>query len=270
MLSVGDGSCLLVRAGDDALLWDCGSLRPSLGVRTIPYALRALGRPRVPVAVVTHANIDHYAALPDAASAIGLRTVYVSAPALETMRAGPPGSAGGVFLDRLGRLGVEVLPLSRGDSVPLGGHRLEILWPPADPPPVIRARNDRSLVARLAAPTAGGVRTVLLTGDIQRGAMLLLLADAEAGAVSLDTDVLELPHHGSHHPAAERFFGAVTPAAVLQSTGPRRVGDARWDEERAWLFDRGGSWRVTATEGAVYAEITAAGVVRTGSLSDRD
>ncbi|MBC7833788.1 MAG: ComEC/Rec2 family competence protein, partial [Phycisphaerales bacterium] len=47
-LSVGDGSCLLVRCrdgalGTDAILWDCGSLRRGLGDRVLARALRELG-----------------------------------------------------------------------------------------------------------------------------------------------------------------------------------------------------------------------------------
>jgi competence protein ComEC len=264
-LRVGDGSCLLVRAGRDAVLWDAGSLRPAMGVREIPAALRALGAPRVRTAIVTHANIDHYGALPDAAAAIGLERVLVSSPALASMRASAPGSGGEVFLSAMDRLGVEVAPLAEGDAVPLGAHALEILWPPADPPPAIRARNDRSLVARLRVGTDGGVRTALLTGDIQRGAMLMLL-DRSAGdpSRSLDADILEMPHHGSHHAVAERFVAEVSPLAVLQSTGPSRLGDERWDRARAAVDAAGGAWLVTARDGAISAEIRRTGEIRAG------
>lgn len=258
MLSVGDGSCLLVRSGGDAMLWDAGSLTPGLGVRTIPRALRAAGSPRVPTALITHANIDHYAALPDAARSIGLERVFVSAPALATMRASDPGSAERVFLDELALLGVEVRPLSRGDAVPMGGGVLRVLWPPADPPVSIRARNDRSLVARLEIPTDAGERRVLLVGDIQRSAMLLLLDDARsaAGAGTLNAEITELAHHGSHHAVAEEFLRAVGPRVVLQSTGPSRAHDRRWNGMKGELSaDLGTWWGITARDGALRAEI---------------
>lgn len=264
MLSVGDGSCLLIRAGDDALLWDSGSLTPGIGVRDIPRAVRALGSPRVPVAVITHANIDHYAALPDAAPAIGLRRVYVSAPALETMRLAPDGSAEALFLNAMRTLGVEVGPIAQGDTIGLGPATLHAIWPPADPPSIIRVRNDRSVVARLDVPTRSGTKSALLTGDIQRPAMLMLLADA--GERSVRADILELPHHGSHHDAAERFVAAVGPSEVLQSTGPSRLADRRWGGLRRAVADSFGAWRITARDGACWAEILDSGEIRGGSV----
>lgn len=265
-LHVGDGSCLLVRVGEDAVLWDAGSLRPGLGVRTIPRALRELGAPRVRTALVTHANIDHYAALPDAAPSIGLERVLVSAPALETMRTAAEGSAEAVFLGLLDALGVVVEPVSAGDSVPIGGAELEILWPAAGPPERIITRNDRSLVARLSVETDGGPRRVLLTGDIQRAAMLSVLERATE-PLGVRADVLELPHHGSHHAAAERFFAEVAPVAVLQSTGPSRLGDERWGGALRSVLGRGGAWSITARDGAVFAEILDDGRVRSGPSS---
>jgi competence protein ComEC len=275
MLAVGDGSCLLVRArggpgsGSDggSFLWDAGSLRPRMGVRTIPSSLRALGSPRVRTAIVTHANIDHYNALPDAARAIGLERVLVSAPALASMRASREGSAERRFLAQMDALGVTVEPIARGDTRRIGDATLRVLWPPEEPPVSIRAANDRSLVARLEVPTDAGVRRVLLTGDIQRSAMLMLLADDEPDAPDglLDAEITELAHHGSHHAVAETFLEAIGPSAVLQSTGPSRLGDRRWNTTRraldAW-------WGITARDGALWAEIKRDGGIETGSVRD--
>jgi competence protein ComEC len=269
MLSVDDGSCLLVRAGGDAALWDAGSLRPGVGVRTIPRALRSLGAPRVRTALVTHANIDHYAALPDAARAIGLERVLVSAPALESMRAADAGSAEGVFLRAMAGLGVSVEPAAAGDELALGGATLRVLWPPAEPPASIRAANDRSLVARLEVPTSGGERRVLLVGDIQRAAMVMLMdaaARAPGGRPALDAEITELAHHGSHHAVAQDFLLAVAPEVVLQSTGPSRAFDRRWNGVKRSL---GAAWGITARDGALWAEIDADGSVSAGSRLDR-
>lgn len=263
-LHVGDGSCLLVRVGEDAVLWDAGSLKPALGVRTIPRALRELGAPRVRTALVTHANIDHYAALPDAAPSIGLERVLVSAPALETMRAAAAGSPEAVFLGLLDGLGVSVEPVSMGDSVPVGDAALEILWPPSGPPERIITRNDRSLVARLSVATDGGPRRVLLTGDIQRAAMLSVL-ERSAEPHGVHAHILEMPHHGSHHAVGERFLAEVAPVAVLQSTGPSRLGDERWRGSVRAVLGRGGAWNITARDGAVFAEILDDGRIRSGA-----
>ncbi|HHN77750.1 MAG TPA: ComEC/Rec2 family competence protein [Phycisphaerales bacterium] len=270
MLGVGDGSCLLVRAGREAMFWDAGSLTPGLGVREIPRAVRALGAARVPVAVVTHANTDHYGALPDLARAVGLRRVYVSAPELQSMQQAPPGSPEALFLDSMRAQGVEVRPIARGDELRLGPATLRVLWPPGEPPPGVDSHNDRCVVARLDAPTAGGLGRILLTGDIGEPAMRGLIGGG--GAASDDAvaaDILELPHHGGHHAFSERFVRAVAPAVVLQSTGPSRLGDRRWDAVKQWLRARGGLWRVTARDGAVWAEILNDGSVRAGAVRVR-
>ena len=269
MLAIGDGSCLLVRAGGDAVLWDAGSLRPRMGVRAIPSALRELGSPRVRTALVTHANVDHYGALPDAAVAIGLRRVLVSAPALATMRTAGDGSAERLFLSQMAALGIRVEPFARGDTLRLGGATLRVLWPTTEPPRRIRAANDRSLVARLEVPTDAGERRVLLVGDIQRPAMLMLLADdlpdGAPGPGPLDADITELAHHGSHHAVAEAFLEAVDPSVVLQSTGPSRAGDRRWNRVKREL---GAWWGITARDGALWSAIGEDGSVSAGSARE--
>lgn len=265
MLSVGDGTCILVRSGDDALLWDAGSLTPGLGTRTIPRALRALGSPSVPTAIVTHANMDHYGALPDAAPLIGLERVLMSRHTIETMEAAPAGSAERIFLDAMRGRGVEIMPVEPGRTIGLGRGTLHILWPPDDQPTRLMARNDRSIVARLDVPTPRGVRRVLLTGDIQRAAMMLLL---DSGA-QVSAEIVELPHHGSHIAAAEYFLTAVGPSVVLQSTGPSRLGDARWADEREGIVKAGGEWHVTAGVGACWAQIHRDGRITSGGMGDR-
>lgn len=250
MLDVGDGSALLLQHGRGALLWDCGSTRPSIGVRTIPDACRSLGAPRVRTAVVSHANLDHYAGLLDAAPALGLRTLVTGESFARAADADPDGPEAAT-LRGLARLGVQHRVVAAGDSVELGGARLEILHPLSGFVP--RAENDASLVARLET----GGTTVLLTGDAQAEALAMIM---DSGA-NLRADVLELPHHGSAHETAYAFVRAADPAVVLQSTGPSRLNDPRWDPLRP-----GRVWLVTARDGAVEARIAADGSVSAGAV----
>ncbi|MEL6328148.1 MAG: ComEC/Rec2 family competence protein [Planctomycetota bacterium] len=256
-LDVGDGSALLVQRGGDAVLWDCGSLRPGVGRWVVPRAARSLGAARVRAAVITHSNIDHYAGLPRAADELGIDTVYLSRPMLDAVRAGPSASERALLSELEGR-GVRLESVVAGDTIEAGAVRLEVLWPPADAPTRGLAKNDLSIVARMDVGTAGGVRTALLTGDIQRAAMAALM-DGGGPPVA---HVLELPHHGSHHAAAEVFVGAADPAVVLQSTGRSRLDDPRWSRVRG-AIESGGAWLVTARDGAVAAEIRADGSVVT-------
>lgn len=267
-LAVGDGACHVVRCGrgldgEGALLWDCGSLKPGLGVRELPRAVRALGVWRIRTAVVTHANYDHFSALPDMVRPLGIRRVLVTPAMVGEADANPAGGAAALLRELRAR-GVEVRAVSEGERLEIGGASVEFLWPPAPGSPGAPARlaaNDTSLVARITAETRAGPRSILLTGDIGRAALAVLLArETELAAA-----VVEAPHHGSYNDAAAAFIRAAAPEVVLQSTGPRRAGDRRWDAVRA-----GRAWLTTATDGASWAEIRRDGSVARGSRVARD
>ena len=254
MLDVADGSMVLVRSGPDALLWDAGSQRLTFGRRAAPRAVRELGAWGVRRVVLTHANLDHYAALPDLARPIGLRELVTTRYVLgEAER--EPGGPVAELLRLLEDDGVGVRAVGAGDTLRVGAHRAELLRPPPGLDP--DDENNTSLVARIAVGTEAGVRTVLLTGDIEPEA-----ARALRGArPDLRADVLELPHHGSARLAGEGFVTALAPAVVLQSSGRSRLGDERWDAER-----EGRAWLMTAERGAAWAEILEDGTVRWGAL----
>jgi len=254
MLDVADGTMVLVRSGSDALLWDAGSQRLTFGRRDAPRAVRELGAWGVRRAVLTHANLDHYAALPDLARPLGLRELLTTRYVLcEAER--EPGGPVAELLRLLEEDGVGVRAVGAGDMLRLGAHRVELLRPPRGLDP--RDENNTSLVARITVATAAGVRTALLTGDIEPDAARAL-REAHPG---LRADVLELPHHGSARLAGEGFVEAVDPAVVLQSSGRSRLGDERWAAEK-----EGRAWLMTAERGAAWAEIMKDGRVRYGAL----
>lgn len=253
-LAVGDGTCHLVRSGRSALLWDCGSLSPSIGLRLVPRALRELGAWRVPDVVLTHPNFDHYSGLPDVMAQLGVERVWVPPAFFGRVERDPHGAAA-ECLERVRSRGVEVRALAAGDSLHVGPVAAEVLSPPRDA--LFAGDNDHSLVARLEARTSGGARRALLCGDIQREAMALLMAPG----ADLRADVLELPHHGSVHPVALGFVAAVDPRVVLQSTGPSRAAEIRWNELR-----EGRSWWMTAEDGAAWVEIRSDGAIVSGSM----
>jgi beta-lactamase superfamily II metal-dependent hydrolase len=98
-----------------------------------------------------------------------------------------------------------------------------------------------------------------MTGDVQRAG----IAGLEAAGVDPSATVVEVPHHGSAEPAAMRFVERSGAAVALQSTGPARLDDDRWDGVRA-----GRRWLVTARHGAVWAWIRERGAVETGVTLD--
>lgn len=250
-LAVGDGTCHLLRSGDEAMLWDCGSMRPGVG-RLIPRVTRALGAWHVRTVVLTHPNYDHFSGLLDAAGPLGVETVLVSARFLAEAADRPGGGAGEV-IQALRLRGIEVRAAAALDSVRLGRSTLRFFSPPAgaDWP----MDNDHSLVG-LVAPDGWRGPGLLLTGDIQDPPIERLLAGEPLRAA-----VMELPHHGSAREAAMRLTAAVDPLIVLQSTGSGRAGDARWDALRIRRV-----WYTTAIDGASWVEFGTGGTLRSGAF----
>ncbi len=248
-LAVGDGSCFIVRSGREAMLWDCGSLRADLRP-VLERAQRALGVRAVSAAVVTHADLDHYISLPDAMEVFGIGRVLVPEHFLLAKNA-PLRS----LHEELSSRNVEPETIARGDYDVLGHTAITVLWPPASAE--MAKDNEVSVVCRLEVQTDVGVRRVLLTGDIESGAMEVLLEHREWIAA----DVLEVPHHGSFSLKAWEFVEAVGPRVVLQSTGIRRARDERWNGAK-----RAREWYVTALDGASWVEIMHDGTIRSGSM----
>ena len=254
-LDVGDGSCHLLRVGDEAILWDCGSTWVGVGERDIPDALRALGAWRVRTLVISHPNLDHYSGVLDAADRLGLREVLTTRAFLDEAARDPLGPVA-FTLDALRRRGVRVRAIGAGHAIALGDARMEFLWPregfTSDQP------NDESLVARVDIPTDQGVRTAMFFGDIEPDGIDAMVR--ETGA--LRADIAEAPHHGSARPGAIAFVASLGASVVVQSTGPQRLDDERWDGVKAST-----TWWTTASDGALFVEARRDGLIVSGRSS---
>lgn len=241
-LSVGDGTCHLVRCGRQALVWDCGSLTPGVGRVLVPRAARALGVWRAETVVITHPNLDHFNGVPDIIEPLGVRRVLIG-EAFAEAAAKRPWAAEGILLARLRERGVGIEVVAAGDTLALGGGTLRFVSPPRGA--AWPLDNDRSIAAVL---TVGAGREVLFCGDIQdRG-----IAEVSGALAGVRPQLLEAPHHGSARGAAVSFITDLAPAVVVQSTGPARADDPRWRAAR-----RGTEWLCTATDGAAWVEIVA-------------
>lgn len=257
-LHVGDGTCMLLSTGKDAVLWDCKSAPRAGTLPGIVAAARALGLHRVPRVVISHPDIDHFAGLFDVLEPLGVREVLVPARFVQ-QASDQPGGAASVTLRELAKRGVRVSTLGAGDILMLGDVRGTVLSPQSGAAFV--NDNDHSLVMLLEAPTTGAQPArVLLTGDIGPAAIDTLL---DATALP-PVDTLELPHHGSFNTATQRLLASLQPRVVVQSTGPRRLGDARWGLSREI-----GTWLVTASDGAIDVKIDVHGTLITQVFAPR-
>jgi ComEC/Rec2-related protein len=251
---VGNGSCHLLRTPGGAFLWDAGGSDLDAGMREIPQAIRQVGAWRVPAAVLTHANIDHYAMLPDLIEPLGIERVYVNPFMADELQSATDGPLRAL---REGLEGVEIIAGRAGDTRAFGRHTLEFLWPDLPAPP--EGVNNTSLVARITVRTTTP-RRLLMTGDVEDEAIIAMrMRPAEIRA-----DVMEVPHHGSARIEAIDWVFAVDPFVVLQSTGPSRQDDERWDAAR-----EGRRWLTTSKLGSVAVEVHADGRITTFATSER-
>ena len=243
MLAVGDGTCLVVRSGSSTVLFDAGSSSDrAVARRVIVPALRRLGVRSIDTLVISHPNLDHYAAALELADAFTIREVLVTPQLSREARRDPYGAVMfllGGFADR----SVRVVEVAAGEHRDFGMCRWSWLHPVGTE--TYGKLNDGSMVIRIEVQG----RSVLLCGDIQRVAI-------DALGQLPAADIVELPHHGSLDRRAEAFVAGLDPTVVLQSTGRVRLRrtDARWSEVLA------GSVRlVTARDGACSVVIDRSG-----------
>lgn len=229
MLAVGDGSCFLIRSGTDALLWDAKALPPRGATPRAAAIARELGAWRVRRVLISHPDIDHMGGVLDLLEPLGVEQVLIDQRMQQQALEQPEGAAA-VVLRVLESRDVKVQVVIAGDQLHVGRATMTFLSPPSDA--AWKVDNEHSLVALVEAPRAHAEKParLLMTGDAGPLA-ITMLQQRELPPI----DAMELPHHGSAQPAAMEWVQSLHPRVILQSTGPSRVDDPRWDETRTAL-----------------------------------
>ena len=204
LFDVGHGQAVLVRLSNGrAALIDAGSRgRPQLGRRVLLPALRAVGVRRLDAVLCTHADADHWNAIPPVLARLPVDRLLIGER--------PPPR----LLEAARRFGVPVQRVRAGDVVisdEAADAALRVLavglgdaW---------SSKNDGSVALRLDV----GDLSVMLPADRGKSGLAGLLADGLAGPCIL----LVAPHHGGRVDGAAEFGRAIRPGILLISTGPR-------------------------------------------------
>lgn len=237
-LSVGHGAAVVVELpGGQTLLYDAGRLgSPTRAGRAVSGFLWSRGITHLDAVVISHADADHYNALPALLEQFSVGVVYVSPVMfLEPSRA----------LDALGSAietsGVPLRTTYGGDRLRTSGTAdVEVLHPPRRG--VLGSDNANSIV--LAIEWAG--RRVLLTGDLESPGMDDLLAEEP-----YDCDVVLAPHHGSAFSDPPQFAAWSTPQWAIVSGGQQD----RLDVMAGAYEAQGARVLHTAVAGAVQVRI---------------
>jgi competence protein ComEC len=242
VLSVGHGSAVVLELpGGRTLLYDAGRLgSPALASRAVAGYLWSRGRTHLDAVVLSHADADHYNALPALTRQFSIGVVYVSPVMFEN-----PNDGLRALERSLAEAGVKTAEVWTGDRLRTGDDsRIEVLHPPRHG--VLGRDNANSIVLTVEF----GGRRLLLTGDLESPGLDDVLAEEPC-----DCDVLLAPHHGSAYSDAPRVAAWCRPEWTVISGAERDLAAVVQGAYAAH-----GQVLSTARVGAVQAILSKTGV----------
>jgi competence protein ComEC len=255
-IDVGQGDAAIVELpGGKTLLVDCGGASGSafdIGRRVIEQVAWARGVARFDYLAVTHTDADHVNGAPVVTEDFRPAEVWEGvAVEGDTLREDLARAAAGI--------GATWRTVQRGDRMMAGGALVTVWHPPPADWERRRVRNDDSIVVEIRF----GDVSVILPGDVE--------AEAEADLAAIigpaPLRVVQAAHHGSATSTTEGWLDAVTPDAVVISTGrgnryghPHAAVLARLERRQRPVFrtDRDGAVTLE-TDGSVVEVTTFTG-----------
>jgi len=205
-LSVGHGLSVVLELPDGrTLLYDAGRLgSPEGGAQDISGFLWSRGIRRLDAVVISHADVDHYNALPELAERFPIGVVYTS-PMMFERPSGALDALRRTLTDRNIRTRELHAPDRLETREPL---KIEVLHPTRFG--VLDGDNANSVVLSIAYQG----RRVLLTGDLEGQGLAAMLAEEPVRC-----DVLLAPHHGSPRSDPAGLSAWARPHYVVVSGG---------------------------------------------------
>lgn len=241
-LAMEHGCAVVMRLpGGSTVVYDAGRLlAPESALRSVSAALWHQGVTRIDALIVSHADADHFNAVPGLLARFSIKAVFVSERMFE--RADP---AVALLEQAIRRHHVPVHTIAGGDVFSdRAGCRLEVLHPPSGKD--FGSDNANALVM---AVEYGGQR-LLLTGDVSPPGLYHLLAEPAQGCT-----VLLAPHHGSRRSNPPGLVEWCRPGLVVIS-GSRRFDGGQSKES---YHSAGVHVLHTAHEGAVFVTVDSRG-----------
>jgi competence protein ComEC len=247
-IDVGHGTCAAIETPNGEFwLYDAGRLGDhERSYQPIASALWHLGYSRIDRMLLSHADSDHYNAMPGIARRFRPREFVTTDSVL---KAENPAIVD--LLLKLERQSTRTTKWRQGDRYAgRGGWAIESLHPSLkqlDAPKLSDNAKSLCLVVRFAG------RTILLPGDLEPPGTQALVAQPP-----IRCDVMMAPHHGSLAAQAEQVI-AWTDAKWVVVSGSARAVTPRVLQT---FTPPGGSLLITARDHALRVEIDAAGSLK--------
>lgn len=164
---------------------------------------------RIDGIVISHADTDHFNAVPGLLERFRIGAVYVSPVMLQSFGSADPPGGLKILRDAIHQAGVPIRTIWAGDRLQVGPEvAVHVLHPPERG--VIGSDNANSLT--LAVEYGG--RKILLPGDLESPGLEDLMAERP-----YDCDILLAPHHGSRRSDPPGFAAWSRPEWVVISGG---------------------------------------------------
>lgn len=211
-VDVGHGTAVLLQLpSGQTILYDCGSFGSAeFAARSIAGVLWSERINHLDAVIISHADSDHYNALPELVEKFSIGRVLMPAPMLAK-----PAAAIDYLMKHLHSRRIAIEPISAGNRITSASNvELSVLGPPKTG--VGQTDNSNSVV--LLARFAG--RQILLPGDLEKEGLARLL-----NSEPIDCDVVMAPHHGSEHSLPKQFMEWAKPEIVVISGGAQRIDE---------------------------------------------
>ena len=209
-LDMGHGSGVWVQLSDGRnLLYDAGSMSSSrFAADRISQALWSQDVEHLDAIIVSHADLDHFNAIPELVRRFSIGVVYCSVPMQESQN-----ETTALLFETITNQEIPIRTLGWHDSAEL---QVDELMKVHMPPDIGTGGNDNSDSIVLSLRL--GNHVLLLPGDLEKVGMKLLLQKPP-----VDCDIAMLPHHGSRNSQPVEFVRWSRPEKLITSSGRRKL-----------------------------------------------